>query len=243
MLARTGNLSAVYFETNRDKEIRQIETRINAECASAASIDAEIHGDENNEKRADWYLIQTFPGEDLRAMRWLARRRFGVFRPMQQRKDRRNDIAVQGWEPVFAGWLFVFVWDVRKQKSRIRACPGVFDIFCDPVSREPVPIDVCGEDGRPFIEKLRAKAFEYEDNAPRQRRYHQRISTTKRAHAPHTQRPTKQQRKMLDKLKNDLKSRGFDHEHELWTMANGLEPHLRIALLSRTLQSAPPVKG
>jgi len=238
MLARTGNLSSVYFDhVKRQRDIEQAETAMHDVLAKAKPLEAEIVPG----AKADWYLIYTFPGDDLRAMRWLARRRFGVFRPMQQRIDKRNELKVQGWEPTFPGWLFVFVWDIRKLKARLKKCPGVMEILCDPVTQEPAPIDLPDEHGVTFIEKLRARSEEYNERAPRLIRNNLRIPTAKRTIRTAPRRPHKLERKALDRLKNDLKSRGFTGEHPVWALANGLEPHLRIALLQRTLSTAPPL--
>lgn len=241
MLARTGNMRGVYLETHRQEELMivQAERRMNETVSHTKPLEAEIaHG-----STADWYLVYTRPGEDLRAMRWLAHRRFGVFRAMQQRKDRRNgnENVVQGWEPTFPGWLFVFVWDIKKLKARLKVCPGVQEILCDPVTYEPVPIDMPDEHGVRFIEKLRARAEAYNEHAPRLLRHNVRIPTAKRVIRTAPRRPHKLERKALDRLKNELKSRGFNSEHAIWGLANGLEPHLRIALLQRTLSTAPPL--
>lgn len=243
MHAPFGNLKSVYVKTK--------EQEINDTVSHSAPLEAELAPEKVDEKtgelksNADWYLVYTYPGEDLRAMRWLARRRFGVFRPMQQRTDKRNDAPVQGWEPVFNGWLFVFVWDIKKLKARLKACPGVMEILCDPVTQEPAPIDAVDDEGVHFIDRLRARAETYKENAPRLYRHSRRIPQANSAavHIKKTgpRRPHKLERKALDRLKNELKGRGFTAEHPVWALANGLEPHLRIALLQRTLSTAPPV--
>lgn len=243
MLAPTGNMAQVYVQSEQDRRrnlMRSIKRKatkaINKAAHSAPPMEAEI----TEGATADWYLVYTFPGEDLRAMRWLARRRFGVFRPMQQREDKRSGTVVQGWEPIFPGWLFVFCWDIRKLKTRLRNCPGVFEILCDPVTQQPAPVDTVDENGVHFIDRLRARAYEYREQAPRLVRHNVRIPTTKRTIKAGPRRPHKFERKALDRLKNELKCRGFTLDHAMWALANGLEPHLRIALFQRTLSTAPP---
>ena len=238
----TGNMLDVYRRTARLRHIRKIKKQalktLDAVLQKAKPLEAEIAPEP-----ADWYLVHTFPGDDVRAMRWLARRRFGVFRVMQQRRDRRNDIKLQGMEPAFPGWLFVFVWDIKKMKDRLRACPGVMSIFCDPVSQEPVPINQPDEDGVLFIEKLRALSWAYNENAPHAQRHSARasMSTARSNKKPRVQRPTKKQRKQLERLKKDFKARGLEWDQSTWEYANSLAPHERIALLHRTLLNAPPL--
>jgi len=216
--ALKGNLDPVWKKIEVDA-LRAID----AKMGKQGEVNAEISA-----SPAQWFLVRTFPGDDLKALRWLARRRFGVFRPMQQRRIRRaGERLVQGWEPAFPGWLFVLCWDVEKMRSRISTCPGVMGLLCDPASNKAVPID---DD---FIDRLRALAWLYDDRAPihlgqvtvRARRNVRRIG--------------KQQRRTLDKLKKTLKSSGR-WDSSTWEAANELAPHERIALLQRTL-NAPPL--
>lgn len=238
----TGNMSKVYFDfAQRSREIDEAEAAMRRVVDNSRPLDAEITAGAT----ADWYLVRTFPGDDLRCMRHLARRRFGAFRPMQQRRDRRNSTAVQGWEPVFPGWLFVFVWDIKKMKTRLRACPGVLDILCDPVSQEPVPIDQKDADGVGFVDRVRALGWVYEERAPRHVRHQGRIAKISTAAAIASRpprRPTKHERKQLDRLKVDFKTRRLEWDQETWADANRLDPQKRIALLVRTLRVAPPLQ-
>ena len=118
---------------------------------------------------SDWYVVRTRPGEDMRALRYLARRRFGVFRPMKQ-KVRMEIHPLTGhtiekryetMEPVYPGMLLVFCWDIEKMRSRILACPGVHSILCNGEGRA-ASIDVPDCEGRRFIEKLRELSFEFQ---------------------------------------------------------------------------------
>ncbi len=226
MLARTpnGNLLAVYRAV-----IERAEHFINTIVENQNPIDAEI-----TEGMADWYLVRTFPGDDIRAMRWLARRRFGVFQPMQQRHANRNDHRlVQGFEPVFPGWLFVFCWDIKKMRARIRSCPGVMQILCDPATDKPVPIE------ETFIDRLRALNWVYDENAPHPRHYTVKASRNVKRIKPKCQKINKRTKITLKKLKNALKAKG-KWEPSTWEGANELAPHERIALMLKTL-NAPSI--
>ena len=231
MLARTpnGNLLSVYRAV-----IEQAENFINHLVETQKPADAEI-----SESGADWYLVHTVPGEDLKAMRWLARRRFGVFRPMQQCRDRRNDARlIQGWEPVFPGWLFVFCWDVMKMKSRIESCPGVMKMLCDPVTKRPIAIDQVDDEGNSFVDKLRALNWVYDENAPFRSHTSARAGRHTKRMKPRCRKMDKRTRMTLKRLKNALKAKG-KWEPSTWQDANGLAPPERIALMLRTL-NAPP---
>lgn len=177
--------------------------------------------------RANWYLVQTFPNETARAMRWLARRMFGAFRPMQQQTDKRTGKKLAGWEDVFPGWIFVFAWDIGRMQGRILRCPGIYKIFSDPASKQPVAI----ADG--FVQRIRALSFEHDGTSTNRRHIAAAVQTTKRK----VNRPGKQQRKALAKLKKALKRRG-NWESSTWEQFKDLEAHKRIALLQHALTNA-----
>lgn len=224
MLARTGNLKDVY------RAFEQAEIEITEAARVTGHMEAEIvEGD-----CADWFLVQAFPGDDLRAMRWLARRRFGVFRPMQQRVYKPRGIAVQGWEAVFPGWLFVYTWGIRDMQWRILACPGVMDILRDPVSRRPLSVNEPDEeDGIGFVDRLQARAWVYNENAPHTRAFQTHVSVTANRHRKRRRRPGNRIRKAVRADNGMCESP--------WTNANQLEPDQRIALLKATI--LPPVVG
>ena len=224
-----GNLGQVYraIERAEMRKIRRTATReINEAVSCTASLEAEIVEGES----ANWYLVHTFPGNDIKAMRYLARRRFGVFRPMQQRKRAKVEgQPIGGMEPCFPGWLFVYCWGVDKLRGRILSAPGVRSIFSDAVSLKPV---VIGDD---FVQRLREQAWVIDDRighiAQESDRQQQR-------------RPTKlgkKERKTIDALKKSLKLLGkFDPS--TWAKAAELAPTKRIALLMQALQG-PVVEG
>lgn len=151
MLAKTGTMADVYREFERMQEIAgRAERFINNR--PTANMEAEV----SEHDIAAWYLVTTFPGDDNRARRWLSRRRFGVFQPMMQRQVARSDgQPIGGMEAIFAGWLFVYVFNVKKLRYRILSTPGVFGILSDPVTLNPVPIE------DEFVQRLREYAWDY----------------------------------------------------------------------------------
>lgn len=174
---------------------------------------------------AEWYLVQTFPGDDARALRWLARRHFGVFRPMQQRADRESGRVRQGYEPVFAGWLFVFCWMGADMVGRLLDVPGVRGLLCYPQTFRPVVIP---ED---FVQRLRGLSWVYDESAPQARTH---AAVTAARHVKRVQSLRGRQRRELQRLKAEAKRRGT-LDHNSWSAANRLEPGERIRLLKRAL--------
>lgn len=221
MLAPTGNIDQVYKALRRSelRKVKRIATReINQVVTVTAKLEAEIVEGET----ANWYLIQTFPGNDLKAMRYLARRRFGVFRPMQQRKQAKVEgQPIGGMEPCFPGWLFVYCWGIEKLRWRILSAPGVASIFSDKVSLKPIVIP------DEFVQRLREQAWVIDTRIGRVAQESDR-----------QQRPPKlgkKERKVIEKLRNSLKLLGkFDPS--TWAKAAELAPAKRIALLLQVLQ-------
>ncbi len=226
MLAKTpkGNLTAGFSEL-----AAKAEAVINDRAFRQGPINSEVAV-----SSAEWFLVRTYPGNDALALRGLARRRFGAFRPMQQRHDKLSGIALQGWEAAFPGWIFVLAWDIDKMRARIVSCPGVMGLLCDPASSRPVPID------EEFIDRVRALSWVYNENAPHSRtqpgmRALRNVKRLRRA------KIDKRTRKTLQKLKNGLRARGR-WDSSTWESANMLAPHERIALLQRTL-NAPSLEA
>lgn len=211
-------------------DLDQIEESAVAKIIRQRMIECEITANAT----ANWYLVQTMPNEEGMALRWLARRGFGAFRPMQQRSEKRNPhIKIQGWEPVFPGWVFVFIWDIRRMKARIERCPGVFKVFSDPATKEPVVIS------DKFINNLRALGWNYEDNARPARVF---SNYTKPPRKTRMQRPQKRHRKALQKLKKSLKRSG-NWDSSTWEAMNDLAPHERITLLQRAVANSAALAG
>lgn len=174
--------------------------------------------------KADWFLLRTMPGEDVKAMRWLARRGFGVFRPMQLREDKRE------MEPIFPGRLFVYVWNIDAMQARLVSCPGITGIMHDPVTLKPIRVNQRDEEGVYFIDRLRALDLAVENHKPKA--FSESAKKVKRV------KLDKRQKKTLHKLKKSAKEqRNFDSS--TWKRINELAPHERIALLRNTLLAAP----
>lgn len=182
---------------------------------------------------ADWYFVRVKPGEDIKAMRKLAARRFGVYRPMRQRADRNSGKALQGRVPMFPGWLFVMPWDMEKNRTRIVGCPGVAEIFCYPNTVTPVVIP---DD---FIMTMRAECAQYDDKAPETGdgpRQGTRAEVQGNRQEKRVIRLKKHQRKELKHLKARARQLGVFDE-STWERLNALDPGPRIALFKRTLMS------
>lgn len=219
MLAPNGNMVEVYLQTERNR-IHQIKLNavktITAAVERTPTLDAEITED----SKANWYLVNTFPGDDVRAMRWLSRRRFGVFRAMQPRTG-------GGGEAAFPGWLFVFVWDIEKMASRIRATPGVAGILCDPVTLKPAPIR------DQWVQQIREFSWMIEEKRPRAP-----VPDHSPQKAPKPGRPKPRERKALDQLKKALRMAGISYSDCQWQFINGLVPRLRIAVMQMSLRAS-----
>lgn len=248
MLAPTGNMAHVYKRVARNERRgikRRAEKAINQVVASTPKTDAEITKPAaiDDAPSGDWFMVQTFPGDDLRAMRWLSRRYFGVFRPMQQKT--RDHLRYNTMEPVFPGHLFVYVWEIDKMVGRVLACPGVVGILC--MGGRPMRINQPDKrTGKPFIDRLRELSFVFE--TPNARIVHKPKRAT---------RPDKRQRRALDRLQFAVKTsksaqkrlqmgceiRGIRWDESTWSQISRLEPHERIALLTWTLNAPSLMVG
>lgn len=71
-----------------------------------------------------WHVLVTVPGQERIAAAHLSGRRFGIYLPEIEIDDKSKTI-----EPMFRGYLFVFVWDIDFHWRRILACPGVVEIL------------------------------------------------------------------------------------------------------------------
>lgn len=218
MLAKNPICEAWSLEIVRDAEAKIAKIDAHRALMGQARPFAEL----SEESRGTWLLIEAFPNEDVRAVRNLARRRFAVFRPMQQRVDKLNpDKKLEGWQPVFPGWLFVFCFDAEKQWRRVLACPGV----------KAIVTSVDDE----FVKQVGALNWVYDERAagPSHAAV-QSVRNVKRAKAAN-----KAQRKQFRKvreMKKALKRKGL-FDPSTWAYANRLDPDERIALLSRTLKA------
>lgn len=223
------------------------EDSVNARVSASDSLNYEFG---TEDAVADWFLVHTYPGQDVNAFRWLARRGFGVFQPMMQRVQRATQTVVQGREPMFPGWLFVYCRDIGKHASRLRVCPGVAGILSDPATNRPIPIDQpeMTRDGKActyprigFVEKLQIWSEEYNPNAPRahngQTHYEARsarnIKRSSRRLAP-------RERRDLARMTDEAKRRDIWNE-EQWVQVMHLDPGARIGMLMAVLKSGSDV--
>jgi hypothetical protein len=181
-----------------------------------------LHAEITEGATATWLLVETFPNEEVRAIRNLARRRFGVFRPMQQRCDKNNPAKLlEGWQPVFPGWVLVFCFDVDRQWKRVAACPGVRRII------------MMVDDG--YVRDLGALNWVYDDRVASPGYTSARSDRTLKKAKKATTVLRKQYRQ-LKSIKKALKRRG-KFESSTWAQASALAPHERIALFLRTLKA------
>lgn len=165
---------------------------------------------------AKWYLVQTAPGCDARAIAGLVRRRFGVFRPVQQQEG--PDPVL---EPTFPGWLFVLCREIWNMEDRIRAVSGVVGFLCYPGTLSPCPV----EDA--FIDTLRARSWS--SRAAR----HAAIS--RRAAVKMSGKDRKQLARLTERAKRELV-----WDASTWDSANRLDPRRRLALLKHCLGVGSP---
>jgi hypothetical protein len=218
--------------------------------ATIVSIDASSRPItyELSEGEADWYLVNTYPGDDARAFRWLSRRGFGVFQPMMQRKSRAMGKLVQGREPMFPGWLFVFSRDIRKNAARIKACPGVAGILDDQVTNRPMPVNQaeltldkkgCTYPRIGFIDKLRAWSEEYNPNVPHARAGHWDVRST-RNQKRSARRLSPKERKNLERMTLEAQKQEI-WDNDQWKQIMTLDPGARIGMLMAVLRSASDV--
>lgn len=79
--------------------------------------------------KAQWHLLRIQPGMEELAASHLIARKFGIYLPMfwTASKDRYGKTRKR-MKKLFPGYLFVFVWDVKKHWHRITSCPGVIAI-------------------------------------------------------------------------------------------------------------------
>lgn len=222
MLARTTNLYQLYRDI-----VAAVERQITFAALSAPSMNMEI----SEGLDPVWWLANAFPGEDMRALRWLARRRFGVFRPMCQRKQpHREGQSIGVMEPLFPGWLLIRTWPTDDNYQRARHSIGVMDILCHPGGRHPVEVP---DD---FVNALRAQAWCVEERLLHVARQANRQEVRHKQKS----RPTKSQRKTLDRLKERAKARGVSWDSSTLAHLNELDPYHRIAFMERILMPVDP---
>jgi transcription antitermination factor NusG len=93
-------------------------------------------GAEVDERSAWWFLVITKPDCDGMAARWLVRRRFGIFQPIERRivylpKASGGHERVTVREPALPGYIFVQLWDAPRMFARVERLPGVEGFLCE----------------------------------------------------------------------------------------------------------------
>lgn len=126
MLARDDNTVAL--------RLRPIEARALAIAAAIAAKRGPYSAGVVPGATALWHLVETLPGAERKAMRYLAKRGFGVFLPAFD-ADSLAALRVLGFNDaralIFPGHVLLFVWDVLAHWRRIGACPGVKRVVCN----------------------------------------------------------------------------------------------------------------
>ena len=207
MLARTGDLQA----HDAAHELAQAHRR-------HALVICEI----DQHSPASWYLVRVVPGRDMQALRWLAARGFGAFRPMM--RSPKSEIMA----PVFPGWLFVFVWNIGRMQHAVALCPEISGFLLNADHQRPA---IISDD---FVSRMRTLAWvETETNAHRLRYERQKKKPAKLQ---------KRQRQALRKLKETVKKTAHWDE-SMWEQANSLAPHERIALLQQAVANCAARPG
>jgi hypothetical protein len=85
-----------------------------------------------------WYVIEVYSGAERKVECELVARRFGIFIPEEDVTVIKRGRKVDRRELMFPGYIFVFVWDAWRHRSRIECIDGVQGMLC--LYGEPVVI-------------------------------------------------------------------------------------------------------
>lgn len=151
MLARNGNthgnMHGVYDEIARraEDEARMVTQR-------QGPFAAEIMAGHS----PAWHLIQTAPRQETVAAAHLVGRHFAIYLPTFGRDDVLPVSGkVRAGDPLFRGYLFLFVWNIEAHWRRICACPGVARIVVE--AERPVVVPDTVIDDIQVLEVLNGK--------------------------------------------------------------------------------------
>jgi transcription antitermination factor NusG len=122
---KLGNLERVRAELSKYR-VGDIVDYVDPGLPGAAEIVPEV--------KPAWYVIETFPNQERSVAAHLIARRFGMFLPETEDDVIRRGRKVHVARPMFAGYVFVFVWDIEKHWSRIIGAPGVVRVMMQTVS-------------------------------------------------------------------------------------------------------------
>lgn len=113
------NATAFDFDSARALSDRQ-------SSRAAASMAEIVKFDAIDNVTPQWHLLRIQPGMEELAASHLIARKFGIYLPMfwTASKDRYGKTRKR-MRKLFPGYLFIFVWDIKKHWHRITSCPGV----------------------------------------------------------------------------------------------------------------------
>lgn len=136
-----GNLEDVRAALGRDLEIGDI-----VDYTPSNPTFAELVPDASPR----WHLIETHPNQERTAAAHLVARRFGVFIPEIEEDVVRRGRKYHQTRLMFTGYIFVFVWDIMRHSSRIKAIPGVARIMLSRMETRPAVV-VDGQEKYPAV--------------------------------------------------------------------------------------------
>lgn len=137
----------------RPETFQEIERRALKIVAALQERDGRYEAEIIPDTDPQWHLVETFAGQEEKAVNFLADRSIGVFMPKFADDSSlmfRGMELCSGRKLIFPGHLFVFVWDIQAHWRRIMACPGVWRILMD---RPEHPV-VVSDDAISFIQAL-----------------------------------------------------------------------------------------
>ena len=77
-----------------------------------------------------WHAWETLPGHEQIFASHLSGRRFMIYLPEIEEDEIRRGRKVTTTKLLFRGYVFVFVWDMNRHRSRIESCPGAYRLVC-----------------------------------------------------------------------------------------------------------------
>ena len=112
-----GNLGEVY---------KAVEVGDMIGYGDARPLDAEMVGGVT----PNWHAWESLPGHEHIFAAHLAGRRFMVYVPEIEEDEIKRGRKVTTTKLLFRGYVFVFVWDINRHRSRIESCPGAYRLVC-----------------------------------------------------------------------------------------------------------------
>jgi transcription antitermination factor NusG len=153
---KRGNMARVYLDLAREAEesVRRIDER-----------QGPFHAEIVEGCEPSWHVLKVAPTHDNIAAGHLVARRFGVFVPtFLEEKSERGTVRRRRML-LLPGYVFLFVWNLKRHMRRVLSCPGVSGILLAGAEPAIVPDKM--------IDALQAREFEkegYRFKAVRKRR-------------------------------------------------------------------------